>query len=117
MLGFYRDVRCEDVDLEDNGDMLLYQYGTYGFSRPKTFQFNLTRQFSVEESNEDEGISQLQLTLHYPPSSALDPLKANQWCRSLDELTAFEALIRDNDAFCAAQSLAPAELELYWERV
>lgn len=48
MLEFYRDVRAEGCEVDQDGDMLLYQWGTYG----KTFQLDLTRQFIVEGEDE-----------------------------------------------------------------
>jgi hypothetical protein len=117
MLGFYRDVRAEQVGLEDNGDMVLYQWGTYGFSRPRTFQFDLTRQFIVEQSQDDEGISQLHFTLHYLRSSELEKLKGNEWCRTPADVAEFDAFIRGSEAFRAVQPSCPTEVELYWEQV
>jgi hypothetical protein len=39
MLDFYRDVRAQGVDLDDDGDMLLFQWGTYDWDGAgRTFQ-------------------------------------------------------------------------------
>lgn len=50
MLDGYRDIRVEGCDLEADGDMLLFQWGTYDFGTGETFELNLTRQFLLEEA-------------------------------------------------------------------
>ena len=44
MLAFYREVRAEGYDLARDGDMLLYQWGTYDWGRGKHFELSMTRQ-------------------------------------------------------------------------
>ena len=45
MLEFYRDVRAENCVTDEEGDMLLCQWGLYDWGGGASFQFNLTRQF------------------------------------------------------------------------
>lgn len=63
MLDFYRDVRTQGCDLDDDGDMLLFQWGTYDWDGTgPTFQCDITRQFIKAGSEGDDGQTQhLQL--------------------------------------------------------
>ena len=48
MLGFYKEVPAANCSVENQGDMLLFQWGTYDKKKKKTFNFNITRQFILE---------------------------------------------------------------------
>jgi hypothetical protein len=99
MAEFYLNHRAEGCDLGDGGDMLLYQWGIYGFGRPKSFQFDITRQFIFGDGEDDE-IFQLQFTLHYPVSEEVQAIKAgNRWCDTPKHLAEFESFIRHSAAF------------------
>ena len=56
MLAFYESMRFDDVDLAADGDMLLYQWGTYDWGRGASFEFDITRQL-ILGAGEDEDIS------------------------------------------------------------
>jgi hypothetical protein len=70
MLAFYRTVRFDDVDIAGNGDMLLYQWGTYDWGEGESFEFDITRQL-ILGTGEDEDIFQLSLTFKFQPTVAL----------------------------------------------
>jgi hypothetical protein len=42
MCDFYATVRAADTDLDANGDMLLFQWGTYDWSSGPSFAYNIT---------------------------------------------------------------------------
>ncbi len=93
MLDFYRDERLDDCIIEDDGDMLLYQWGTYDWGQGRWFDFNITRQY-VPGSGEDEDIFQLSVTAKYSPAHELDALgSGNKWCGSPKELPQFNEFI------------------------
>lgn len=113
MLDFYRDVRADKCELDEDRDMLLFQWGTYNFSDGESFQFNLTRQFIVPESEDDDCMSQLSFTFHFPPSPQLANLKsANQWCSTPDDLENFESFITASSAYEAVANATPAKVTL-----
>jgi hypothetical protein len=99
MLDFYRDVRAAGCPLDEDGDMLLFQWGVYDSGKDETFQCGMTRQFIDAKSQDDDAISQLSLTFHYPPSTRPAGLNGNKWCTSPDELKSFEAFIMRNKAY------------------
>ena len=102
MLDFYHDVRADGCELDNDGDMLLFQWGTYNFGGEPSFQFDITRQLylgELEGEGGDSAMSQLSFTFHFAPSAQLDAMKAgNHWCRTLDKLIDFEAFITGSDA-------------------
>lgn len=62
MAEFYHIHRAEDCEVDEDGDMLLYQWGTYDWGAGRWFEINITRQFIPSDGAEDE-ILQLSLTL------------------------------------------------------
>ena len=113
MLDFYRDVRADGCELDGDGDMVLFQWGTYDFGEGKSFQFDLTRQFMVAESEHDDAMSQLSFTFHFTPSAELAKLKdGNKWCSTLDELEEFESFITDSGAYGVVATAQPMKVTL-----
>lgn len=116
MLAFYRDVRAEGCDLEQNGDMLLYQWGTYDWGKGTHFEFDITRQL-ILEPGEDENIWQLSLTFRFTPDDDLRALDSgNKWCSSPAEAEAFAAFVRAHAAYAAVGTRAGADVELRHEQ-
>jgi len=74
MLDFYRDMRADGCALENDADMLLFQWGTYstfpraGGIAAEAFDLNLTRQLILDEGGEDDDIWQLALNFEFEPS-------------------------------------------------
>jgi hypothetical protein len=107
MLAFYDEVRVDGCDLTRDGDMLLYQWGTFDWGNGKQFQLDITRQFMFDAC-EDEDIWQLSLTFVYTASPTLDAVASgNRWCHSLEERGALRAFILASSAYAAA-SVTPA---------
>ena len=92
MLTFYRDERAEGCVIEDDGDMLLFQWGTS--MGAKTFEVDLTRQF-ISEADEDSEIWQLHVTYRLPIDAATKSLGGgDRWCPSPSELDTFATWLR-----------------------
>ena len=66
MLSFYEFVSPGGCTIE-NGDMLLYQWGTNDWGDGTQFEIKITRQFIELDAEDDDAISQLQLTFKFPP--------------------------------------------------
>lgn len=103
MLAFYGEVRADGVDLTNDGDMVLYQWGVYsGGGRADRFEWDLTRQFIVGEGD-DEDIWQLSLTFFFAATPALAAVAAgNHWCPSPDKRSELRAFILSSPAYTAA---------------
>lgn len=98
-VAFYREVRAEDCDVDADGDMLLFQWGTYDWGSGPSFEFDVTRQF-ILTAGEAEDIWQLHLTLRFEPVDSLRALgTGHRWCGSPSELGDFLDFARATDAF------------------
>lgn len=113
---FYRDVRPERIEKDLDGDMLLFQWGTYDWGKGRYFNLDLTRQFILEGTEDDEGIVQLAFTFLYDPSPALESLKdGNRWCRSRADLAEFQRYVTSSEAYRVAVGQRPAKVQLTYE--
>jgi hypothetical protein len=50
----------------DDADGIVYEFGTFAFDGPASFQVSLTRQSTRPDVDEDENLDQLRCVLHYP---------------------------------------------------
>lgn len=64
MLAFYEECRADGCDIEDDGDMLLCQWG----ASDDEFVWNITRQFITPDEDEPY---QLSLTFRFDSSAEL----------------------------------------------
>lgn len=121
MIRFFRDVRPETAVVEGAGDMLLYQWGIYSFSGSPSFQLNLTRQFIElveEEGEEEEVMSQLGLTFHFPVSPATEALgEQNRWCESIEGLDDFVRFITQSAPYVALRDARSERVEAEWSLI
>jgi hypothetical protein len=112
MLDFYRDERADGCKIDEDGDMLLYQWGCYDWGQGEFFELNITRQF-IDGACEDEDIRQLSLTCKFRPSESLRQLAdGNRWCNSPEEIASFRSFVESSPAFLAVAKTKPAEVTL-----
>jgi hypothetical protein len=117
MLSFYEAVAPMGC-IEEYGDMLLFQWGTYDKGDCPLFTINITRQFIESAEIDDDAISQLQLTFEFPPDEEDAGFGAgNRWCRSQSELTEFRDFIHSNVAFLATADKEPPGVSVHHEHV
>ena len=92
MFEFYRSTRAADCSLEHDGDMLLFQWGTYDWGKGRHFELDITRQFIRDSGDDDDDdIWQLSLRFLFEPND-LEP--GNRWCRTPHELEDFARFVR-----------------------
>jgi hypothetical protein len=119
---FFEAERADDVE-DVQGDMLLFQWGTYDWQHGKgpSFQFEMARQFVVagfEPEDADDAMWQLRLTLHYAPFDAGTSVGAgDQWCTNVENVGEFRAFIRGTEAFTFAMANRPDRIELSLDQV
>lgn len=68
----YDKVKYPKCRPENDGDMLLFQYGVYDWGSGRWFEVRMVRQFIVESWRRHPDyarMEQLDLTLFYPPES------------------------------------------------
>ena len=113
MLDFYQDHRPADCAQIPDGDILLFQWGTYDWGQGEHFQLDLTRQLILSDDAEDENIRQLSLTFLFDPVDELRALGAgNAWCDTVQALPKFRADVGGSAAFaaCSGRPLKRATL-------
>jgi len=114
MVSFYCDVRAEDCDIVLDGDMLLFQWGTYDWGDGPRFEFDITRQLS--RSGEDEDIWQLHLTFRFEPTDELRLLgKGDRWCHSVEGLDEFTEFVRSSGVFARVADRVDVKPDLDYE--
>jgi hypothetical protein len=109
MLAFYAEERVDGCSLDDDGDMLLYQWGTNDWGEGEAFEFNITRQFMDAR----DVIRQLSLTFTFEPGKQTRACgEGNKWCESPDDVEKFRRFILTSKAYKLAKSLAPNDVTL-----
>lgn len=115
MLAFYREVRADDVNVESDGDMLLFQWGTYDWGRGAMFEVDITRQL-ICGTGEDNDIWQLDLRYRFPPSEVLRAIgRGDRWCALPADLAVFERFVMTHPAVVAVGSRTDGETSLEYE--
>ncbi len=119
MLDFYREVRAEGVAaLDEDGDTLLFEWGTFDWGRGNHFEIIIQRQFVDAESQDDDAISQLRLTFYFLPTKDRLELKDGaRWCDQPKWLSELETFVRDSAAYQAVSASHAAAIELTYGRI
>ena len=117
MVAWYETVRVADaLGVDDDGDMLLFQYGVFDFGEGPSFHYDLTRQLTVDGSG-DDGICQLSVTLHYPVSDPADALgRGSRWCASPSQSGEFRDFVANHPATEFARKAPITNRTLTWNR-
>jgi hypothetical protein len=103
MLLFYQKDRVDGCPVDEHGDMLLYQWGTYDWGQGESFEFDITRQF-IEGEPEDDNITQLSLTFRFKPTESMrNIIEGNLWCSSPKEMKSFRSFILGSPAYLAVR--------------
>jgi hypothetical protein len=114
MLQYFQQIRPESNVVEGSGDMLLFQWGIYRFGGSPSFRLNLTRQF-IELIEEEEVMSQLGLTFHYPVSAEAEAFgKKSRWCESLAGIDDMIVFITQSAPYIALKDARPERVEIEW---
>lgn len=101
MLTFFATVAAEGCQ-PDDGDMLLFQWGTYDWGEGPAFEIGLVRQFIGQGEEDDDAMSQLSLTYRFEAEPSLLALGAgDRWCEGPTQADALRAFIHGSPAFQA----------------
>lgn len=118
MLAFYRQARAENCPLDNDGDMVLFQWGVYDWGKGEFFHYDITRQFMMPVDEDYDEITQLRLTLYFPAlESSRQAPTGNRWCATLDEANEFESFIKGHESTQMVENLKPTKVELVWHPV
>jgi hypothetical protein len=114
LLAFYEEDRAEGCPIDEDGDMLLFQWGTNDWGNGPTFEVNITRQLIASE--DDEEPRQLSLTFRFKPPIGARVREGNRWCESPDGIVEFRRFLRNSPALKALGKKAPDSVELRFGR-
>ena len=117
-VGYYLDVQFDNLDLENDGDLLLYQYGTYDWGSDMFFTIDFVRQFCVMPDGElDPDIFQQHITFYFDPHAFENIQSFNVWSSKCSDVTEFELIIVTSTGFSAAASTESLKQEMFFEPV
>ncbi len=116
VLRLYEEHRIVNTSVESDGDMLLFQWGTYDWGNGRYFNVDLTRQVMEDLEDPDDqadSMQQLSVALKFFPSAETVMLNSgDRWCHSPDELPAFKKFIENSAAFAWAKGKKPDSVEV-----
>ena len=116
MCDWYELQRADDVTLEQDGDMLLFQWGTYSWNGG-AFSYDFTRQFILNETDDDAAIWQLSLTVLFDAADESESIgSGNRWCARPSELGDFRSFVASSVATSFAQARSSTGARLTFEQ-
>ncbi|XQF93317.1 hypothetical protein ACOBV9_04715 [Pseudoalteromonas espejiana] len=102
VIDLYENQRIENTNLENDGDMLLFQCGEDCLSKDY-FIVDITRQVIPDLDDIDEAtdaMQQLSTTFKFLPSEIAFALSAtSQWCCALNEVNSFRVFVENSDVY------------------
>ncbi|WP_349744050.1 hypothetical protein [Roseateles cavernae] len=112
MFDFFQSAKpigCGGAD----GDMLLFQWGTYDWGTGRHFSLNITRQFIEDGIQDDDATSQLSLNFRFEPTAELEALgEGNRWCDGPTELSILKEFALSSASFLTVADRIGATVEL-----
>jgi hypothetical protein len=114
MLEFYAEQRADRCNVDEDGDMLLYQWGVYDFDNGDSFMFDITRQFILLDEDEPY---QLSLVFHFEPTPQRRGIESgNQWCHLPADLGQFRKFVLNSPPYRAVAAERPTKVQLYFNQ-
>lgn len=118
MVAFYREVRADDVEIEEDGDMLVAEWS---FGRgEEAFELHLTRQLIITEEDEDteDEIWQLRLTLEFDVDLVNDVQPGRtEWCSDPVDSEELADAVREESFFDDLDGQEPSDVRLTYEHI
>jgi len=105
VLHLYETDRISGTSVAEDGDMLLFQWGSYDWGNGRFFELDLTRQ-AIPSGEEDPPILQLGCTYRYEPAPFEGVEAGNRWCSSPAGLDAFRSFVLGSEALRRAAGQA-----------
>ncbi len=103
VINSYESIRIIGASLDEDGDMLLFQWGSYDWGQGRQFDLDLTRQV-IPSGQDDPPIVQLHCTYSYGPTAFEEISSGNLWCQNPAEIDAFRAYVLESIALRRAAS-------------
>lgn len=115
MLAYYAEERADGCPLDEDGDMLLFQWGTNDWGDGPAFEVSIVRQLIVGD-DEDEEPRQLDLRFRFAPAAGASAGAGSRWCESPDGLAEFRPFVAGSAAIKAVDGLSSESVTLRYGR-
>jgi hypothetical protein len=112
MLAYSAEERADGCPLDEDGDMLLFQWGTQDWGEGLAFEVSIVRQLI----DEDEEPRQLDLRFRFDPAAGASAGEGSRWCETPDGLAAFRRFVTGSAALKTVGEQAPDSVELRYGR-
>lgn len=110
-LTLFEEIKVKGIAGNDeDGDMLLFQYGTYDWGNGKYFEFDITRQFI--KSNEDEPY-QLSMKLFFEP---IQCKSYNCWSNDFENIEKWVENIKETEGYKLGKNSKNIKFEICFEQ-
>lgn len=117
MFDFFKTTKIDGCYHED-GDMLLFQWGTYERNGKRLFTIDLTRQFYEIKRGEFAGASHLSLAYHFDAAPDFDLIGGgSRWLHGADDVDEFIDFVMNTDALAAIVRREIKETEFFFSYV
>ncbi|WP_409306629.1 hypothetical protein [Pectobacterium sp. B1J-3] len=117
VIQLYVSERIAQTDVDADGDMLLYQWGTYR----KYFELDLTRQIMPDLDDPDDcadAMMQLSVRFRFHSTKGTKAIgDGNIWCHTPSESDEFKTTLMNSAAFLLAQQAMVVDVSITLERV
>jgi hypothetical protein len=114
MLAYYAEERADGCPLDEEGDMLLFQWGTQDWGEEPAFEVSIVRQLIA--AGDEKEPRQLDLRFRFEPAVGASAGERNRWCESPDRLSAFRRFVIGSAALKAVGRLSPKSVKLWFGR-
>lgn len=115
MLAYYVEERVDGCHLDEDGDMLLFQWGTNDWGEGPAFEVSIVRQLMVADDEEEEP-RQLDLRFRFEPAAGASAGEGNRWCEAPDRLAEFRRFVIRSAALKKVAHLTTELVVLRFER-
>lgn len=107
LIDWYEAERAEDtVPIKDDGDQLLFQWGTYDWGQGPAFEVAISRQFIGLD--EDQPIRQLALAFRFAATDTTAKFYDDAWwCRGPEDVPGFRSDVLSTDVADHARDEQP----------
>lgn len=118
IVDYYRGIEFAELKKEEDGDLLLFQYGIYDWGKGSFFEVDFTRQYyeSFPETD-DHSIFQQSFTFYFDPAKFSEVPSFNIWSNDCADLQTFENAVTTSAGYMTARRYAPTKFETSIEDV
>jgi hypothetical protein len=112
-LDCYKQYRIDRCLADDDGDVLVFQWGTYDWGDGEQFEVSLTRELLTAVGDGEEDVRQVALAYRFEPTRELEQLGDGElWCDDPGSADRFWAKVQKTKPYLAVAHRTDAEMEL-----